>query len=235
MSASAGATDDRREWLKRVLGFDFAASAEPAGLRDRLNLLGLRLRELARTPDAASLSRRFADAVTALKAGDWAATAAALDDIEPRIIGSLSSARGADAAEVVRASRAWRDACTGLTTQLEAFKTAVITALRADDEYGPDELTAIRDEMDRRFDAIGGKLSTGVSDQVDALVNGGPEQRAAAAPRLLDRIGAIAAELRQDTVIPVVEANGMQQMQILAPALQALDQLQSVVIGLAAQ
>ena len=229
MSASTGATDARREWLKRVLGFDFPADTEPAGLRDRLNLLGLRLRELAKTPDAASLSRRFADAVTALKAGDWGATTAALDDIEPRITGALSSARGADAADVIRASRAWRDACAGLTDQLEALKIAVIAALRADDEYAPAELEAVRNEMDRRFDAIGDKLSLGISDQVDAAVNGSAEQRAAAAPRLLDRIGAIAAELRQDTVIPVVEANGMQQIQILAPAMRALEQLQNVV------
>ena len=114
MSETVQTADAKREWVHRVLGLDTASGSgvEPPGLRDQVNELGLRLRELANTPGFPKLAKRFADAVAALKAGKWSIADAVLTEIEPEITGALSGARGEEAADVVRAARAWRDACT---------------------------------------------------------------------------------------------------------------------------
>ncbi len=237
MSETLRAVDEKRDWLRRVLGIDPArgTTSEPPGLRGQLNELGLRLRELSATPGFTALAKRFAQGVAALKAGDWSTVAAALEEIEPQITGALSGARGDEAAEVVRAARAWRDACAQVADAIAAFKATLIATLRAEDEHEPEELDEVRDELDARLDPIVARLSTGLADQVDAAINAAGERRAKAMQQVLERIGQTEAALRGDETIAIVEDNGLQPIGIAAPALTALAELRTVLAARAAR
>jgi hypothetical protein len=221
----------KRAWLERVLGIQFAAvaDAEPPDLRGRLNETGLRVREMARTEDGPALVASFTEAVNAMKAQDWESVADILDEINPIIEEGLSSARGGEAASVIRAANAWRDACAEIKAAIDGFKVNILSALRAEDEHGPDELDDISDELDARLDPIAARLNNGLADQVDAAINSTGEQQATAMHEVLDRIGKVESEITGDPIIGIVEGNGLEPITIAATALGALAELRKAL------
>lgn len=230
MSDTDTIAESKHDWIRRVLGVEPGGTIrEPPGLRGRLNAVGLQIRDLGQAPEAGQLARRFAQAVRALKAAQWQETESILEEIEPLIAGHLSTARSEEAQRVVASARVWREAVGRLTSALTALKAAVMAALHAVDEYDPEELDEIEDALDTELDTIADRLSIGLADQVDAVVNGSVERRGTAIPKIKQRIDEIEESLTGDETIAIIEENGLQPVSVAAPAKAALDELRRIL------
>jgi hypothetical protein len=224
MSEAVAAIDPRHAWVERVLGIQIKAApnVEPPDLRGRLNETGLAVREMAKTEGGPALVARFTEAVNAMKGKDWDTVARILDEMEQLVSGGLSSARGQEAASVIKAAHAWRDACAELKAAIEGFKTNVLNTLRAEDEHLPEELDDISEELDAQLDPIVARLNSGLADQVNAAINGSGERQAEAARKVLDRISKLESEISGDPIIGIVDGNGLQPINIASTALGPL-------------
>ena len=234
-------TDGKRDWIARVLGVELGGvdrggapgeggGKEPPGLRQRLNAIGLRVRELGKAPEAGPLTQRFVGAVQALKDGDWRAAETTLDEIEPLIGEALSSARGEEARRVIGNAKLWRDAVARITDAMAGLKLSVMATLRAEDEHDPEELEEIEQLLDADLAAITDRLSAGLSNQIDAVVNGDAERRKEAIPKIRTRIDEIEASLTGEDVA-TIEDNGLQAIGIAEPARKALAELRRILDG----
>jgi hypothetical protein len=220
--------DAKRAWIHQVFGVDFGGTpSEPPDLRSRLNEIGLRVRELG--PAGGQIASRFAAAVQALNGGRWQEAESILDEIEPLIAGGLSDARGQEAKRVVANARVWRDAVGGISGAIAQLKAAVMATLQAEDEHDPGELSEIETALDADLTAITDRLSTGLADQVDAVVGGDAERRKAAIPKIKARIDEVEKSLDGDEVISIIEQNGLQPISIAAPAKAALEELRKIL------
>jgi hypothetical protein len=225
-----GSMDVKREWLRRVLGITLDdVGTEPPRLGARLNEIGLRMRDLGQAPEAEQIKQRFAEAVQALKGGARQQAATILDDIEPRLAGALSAARGQEARRVIANAKVWRDAVASITGAIAGLKAAVMSALQAEGEHDPEELDDIEQALDADLDAITDRLSAGLADQVDAVVSGDAAQRKAAVPKIKARIDEIETWLAGDAAVSIIEDNGLQPTSIAAPAKAALGKLRLVL------
>lgn len=231
----------KRDWLTQALGISWGDTAEipgdaldPGDVRDRLNEIGLKLRELGALPQGADLKKHFADAVGALKSGRLDDAWAILDEIEPLLIELLPMARGKEAARVVGSAKAWRTAVARLTETLSGFKTSVLSMLQAN-EHEPEEIDDVSEQLDLEIEDITGKLSEELADQVDAVINGAPDRREAAMKTIMASIQLVEDDIVKHEGVDAIESNGVIPIAIREPAKAALNELREAVKEAAGQ
>jgi len=229
----------KHAWVQRVLKIDVGERSgnppiDPGEVRDRLNEIGLKIRELSALPEAADIRKRFADAVQALKAGMLEDTLAILDEIEPQLIELLPMARGKEAGRVIGSAKAWRGAVANITATLTGFKTSVISMLQAE-EHEPEEIDDVGAQLDAEIAEITGKLSEGLADQVDAVINGDPSRRDAGLKTITARIQAVEDQIVNHEGVDAIEDNGAIPIQIREPVKAALNELRAALDEAAGQ
>ena len=110
----------------------------------------------------------------------------------------------------------------------------VISALKAEDEHEPEELDVVSEALDAELEPIVARLNTGISDQVDAAINGAADRRAKAVAQVLARVGEVEAAFKGNDTLAVVEGNGLVPITIAAPVLSSLAELRRVLSARAA-
>jgi hypothetical protein len=228
--------ETKRDWVSRVLGVPLGGEPglDPAEVRGRLNEVGLRLRDLGATPLAAELKPQFAEAVQALKASDLEQVMLILDEIEPLMAGALSGARATEAARVIGSAEAWRDAVALITSSLDGFKTSVISLL-VSQEHEQEEIDDVGEQLNAEIADITEKLGEGLSDQVDAVINGDPSRRAAGVEKIMASIQTVEDQIVNHEGVDLMEDNGVIPIAIRQPAKAALDELRAALNEAAAQ
>jgi hypothetical protein len=225
----------KRAWLTQVLGISWEDGGDTQGghleagdVRDRLNELGLKLRELGALPEGAGLKKDFAEAVAALKAGRLEDAWAILDEIEPTLIELLPMARGKEAARVVGSAKAWRAAIAHITETLNGFKASVISMLEAN-EHEPEEIDEASELIDQDIEDITENLSEELADQVDAVINGDPSRREAAMKTIMTQVQAVEDKIVGHEGVDAIEDNGVIPISIREPVKAALNQLRDAL------
>ncbi len=83
--------------------------------------------------------------------------------------------------------------------------------------------------MDEHFDPIVASLDGALTSRVDMAINAPPDARPAAVAALEKEIGSVEAALSTNTIIPMIEKNGLVPIAILAPATSALKELRTAL------
>jgi hypothetical protein len=128
---------------------------------------------------------------------------------------------GVSLAGVSRASLAWRKLCDGVRSDLDSLKTEVITALTQSGRYDDDEIEDARAEL-TRLDEIFGVVSPQVIERMDDAIGAMPDARVPLLRGILGDIAAAEARINGNKTIKDVESNGLRNLALAKPALDAL-------------
>jgi hypothetical protein len=237
MSETVTARDEKAEWLERVLGIKVPKSGTAQGptaeeVRERVNTIGLTLKNKTDIAGHADLAKQFSAAVALMRSGDLAGADALLDEVQKALDAVKSQPSdapkgpGVSLRGVAMVSLNWRKVVAEAQQQIPALKAAVIAYLQSDDEFGPDDIDSAREELER-LDEITDQISEDLSDMVDDLINATPEQRPAEIDKLLKAVDAQEQKINANELVQVISDNGVMAIDIAGPTLSTLAALRT--------
>jgi hypothetical protein len=189
MSESIGSTDPKALWVEQFLGLESGESEgeddapdvpefDPAAIRERLNELRFRLRDVEVLPEAEPIALDITAALAALDEGKFAEADEAADAIDEALLELLPRRGEAEILgqsesllKAAKASLAWRAAAAKVKSQIAKLQATVLSDLEADDDLDPDELDAVALSL-ARLDEIPEMIDEEtIADHVNAIIN----------------------------------------------------------------
>ncbi len=131
-------------------------------------------------------------------------------------------------AGVARASLAWRRLCDSVKSDLESLKTEAISALSQSGRYDDDEIDEARQEL-ARLDEIVGVVSPAIIASMDDAIGAMPDARVALLRGILTDITKAEGQIGSHKIIKDAEANGLRNLALAKPALDALAALRKEI------
>jgi len=214
------------------------ASSGPSeqDVRDRVNTLGLRLRELAKHPDFEKLRAQFTTATNALRSKDMQGASDLLDLIDADITKALSAARGQEVQpdngpslrQMAQAALSWREACARARSEVALIQAGVIAELEAEDEWDAEEIEAVRTELER-LNGVFDTLKPQLSDLIDTVISLSADKRKPVLTQVLTLVKRSQGQISKDPMIEAARNNGVHDVDLATPALAALNTLQTAI------
>lgn len=131
-------------------------------------------------------------------------------------------------AGVSRASLTWRRLCDSVHADLESLKAEIISALSQSGRYDDDEIEDARAEL-TRLDEIVAVVSPKIIDRMDDAIGAMPDARVPLLRGVMDEITAAETRINGNKTIKDVEANGLRNLALAKPALDALAALRKEI------
>jgi hypothetical protein len=135
---------------------------------------------------------------------------------------------GVSLAGVSRASLVWRKLCDGVRSDLTSLKTEVIAALTQSGRYDDDEIEDARAEL-TRLDEIVAVVSPQIIERMDDAIGAMPDARGPLLRGILGDITAAETRISGNKTIKDAESNGLRNLALAKPALDALATLRKEI------
>ena len=211
MTNDNNAKDD---WVKRVLGVEMARPLDESSVRGRLNEVGIALRNSRGVPDFHALTKQMSKAVALLRNGDLAGAmeqvteiATALSRQQSLVRGQELSGDGLSLRAVAAASLEWRRLYADTARRIEDLKTFILEAMLEDDDFDPDDIEAVRGNLDR-LDEVTLGMHDAIADMLDDLINAQPQERTKHVEAIRKALDEQEKFVASNEVVAAIDANG---------------------------